>query len=136
MVVFIDTFPHKSPHNVAYHIRLLSSVYTAAVTERATTHYFAELKRIAKRSGRTFDELLKEQLSASVSVADNLTDSNNLESSQMIDSCSSDIPLPPKQTENSGGQTSDTVHKVDTGSFSPTFEAKDVNPPEVQRMVI
>ncbi|XP_056114876.1 zinc finger CCHC domain-containing protein 18-like [Rhinichthys klamathensis goyatoka] len=54
----------------------------------------------------------------------------------MTDS-SSDIPFPPKRTENSeGSRNSDTVHRVVTGSLSPTLEAKDVNPPEVQRMVV
>ncbi|KAK2861010.1 hypothetical protein Q7C36_005176 [Tachysurus vachellii] len=121
-----------SPHNVAYHIRLLSNVYTLAVTELATAHYFDELKRIAKLSGRTFDELVKEQLlSATVSVADNLTDS-----SKMTSPSSSDIPSPPNQTDYSGERNSDTVHRVVTGNFSPTLEAKDVNPTEVQRMVV
>ncbi|XP_043089317.1 zinc finger CCHC domain-containing protein 18-like [Puntigrus tetrazona] len=128
----------RSPHNVVYHIRLLSSVYASAVTEQTTTHYFAELKKIAKLSGRTFEELLKEQLlSTTAPTAENLNDSNDLESSQTTDPSSSDIPVPPKQAEcPEGGQSSDTVHRVITGSFSPTLEVNDVNPPQVQRMVV
>lgn len=131
-------YTFKSPHNVAYHIKLLSNVYTSAVTESATTRYFAELKRIAKLSGRTFDDLLKEQLLANTTdVADNPANANDFESSQMTGHSSSDIPLPTKQTEHSDERrNSDTVQKASTGSFSPTLETKDVNPPEVQRMII
>ncbi|XP_052445558.1 paraneoplastic antigen Ma1-like [Carassius gibelio] len=109
----------------------------SAVTENATHLYFAELKRIAKLSGRAFDDLLKEQLySSAATAADNLTYANDLESSQTTDS-SSDSPFPPKGAENSEGRRiSDKVHTVGTESFSPTLEAKDVNPPEVQRMVV
>lgn len=35
-----------------------------------------------------------------------------------------------------GGQNSDIVHKVVTGSLSPTLEAKDVNPSGSELMVI
>lgn len=131
-------YTFKSPHKVAYHIKLLSSIYTSAVTESATTYYFAELKRIAKLSGRTFNDLLKEQLLANVTdVAENPANVNDLESSQMTDYSSSDIPLPTKRTEHSdGNRNPDTVRRVSTGSFSPTLETKDVNPPEVQRMII
>ncbi len=95
-------YTFKSPHDVDYHVKLLSSIYTSAVTESATTHCFAELKRIAKLSGRTFDDLLKEQLLANATdVADNLADANDLESSQMADNPSSDIPFPTKRTEHS-----------------------------------
>ncbi|GAA6081702.1 zinc finger CCHC domain-containing protein 18-like [Tachysurus ichikawai] len=66
-----------------------------------------------------------------VSVADNLTDS-----SRMVNPSSSDIPFPPKQADYSGEHNSDTVHRVVTGNVSPTIEAKDVNPPEVQRIVV
>ncbi len=123
----------KSPHNVVYHTRLLSRVYASAVTEQATTHYFAELKIIAKLSFKTFEELLKEQLlSTTASAAESLIDANYLESSQINHPSLSDIPLPPKQAEYSeGGQHSDTAYCVINGSFSPPL-----NPPEVQRMVV
>ncbi|KAI5618057.1 hypothetical protein C0J50_22646 [Silurus asotus] len=125
-------YTFKSPHNVVYHVRLLSNVYMSAITEHATAHYFDELKRIAKLSGRTFDDLVKEQLlSATVSVDDNLTDSP-----QMINPSSSDIPFSPKQTDYPEKQNSDAVHSLVMGNFSPAFEVKDVNPPEVQRMVV
>ncbi len=140
LVILKPLLPYtfKSPHNVVYHMRLLSSLYVSAVTEQATTHYFAELKRIAKLSGKTFEELLKEQLlSTTASAAESLIDANHLESSQINHPSLSDIPLPPKQAKCSeGGQNSDTAHRVINGSFSPTLEANDVNPPEVQQMVV
>ncbi len=131
-------YTFKSPHDVDYHVKLLSSIYTSAVTESATTHCFAELKRIAKLSGRTFDDLLKEQLLANATdVADNPADANDLESSQMADNPSSDIPVPTKRTEHSDGKWNSGADKrVSMGSFSPTLETKDVNPPEVQKMII
>ncbi len=103
------------------------------------TEFFPSLHLfyVLKLSGKTFEELLKEQLlSTTASAAENLIDANDLESSQMNHPSSSDIPLPPKQAECSeGGQNSDTAHRVINGSFSPTLEANDVNPPDVQRMV-
>lgn len=107
------------------------------MTEHPTAHYIAELKRIAKFSGRTFEEILKEQfLSATASAAENLTDADYLESSQATNISSPDIALPPKQAEHSEGQNFDSVHHVRSDRFSPTLGVNDVNPPEVQRVVV
>lgn len=58
-------FIFESPHQAGlkYEIKALSSVYVPMVTSSATKGYIGELQRIAKLSGRSFADLLSEELS-------------------------------------------------------------------------
>lgn len=58
-------YEFRSPSNVIYHIKALSSEYVPTVADSATQSFIAELQRIAKLSGRSFEDVLQLQLARS-----------------------------------------------------------------------
>lgn len=58
LVTLEPMLPHtfRIPHNISYVITLSSSAYVPAATKQATACYFAELQKLARISGKTFEE--------------------------------------------------------------------------------
>lgn len=56
-------YSFESPSHIRYQIRALSSEYVPIVSGSATQKFLSELQKIAKLSGRSFEEILQEQLS-------------------------------------------------------------------------
>lgn len=58
-------YEFESPSNVTYFVKALSSEYVPTVADSATQSFIAELQRIAKLSGRSFEDVLQLQLARS-----------------------------------------------------------------------
>ena len=54
---------HGDPPPIAYEVKTLSSVYTTKIGGNVTKTYLANLKELAKRSGKNYGEVLKEMMS-------------------------------------------------------------------------
>ena len=57
------SYTDKDDPSLTYQIRALSSVYSCEESFGATTSYLSTLKTIAKQSGKSFNALLREELS-------------------------------------------------------------------------
>lgn len=56
-------YSYESPSEIIYLIKALTSEYVPTATVSATQSFLSELQNIAKLSGRSFEEILQEQLS-------------------------------------------------------------------------
>lgn len=56
-------YNYESPSHISYQLRALSSEYVPIASGSATKNFLSELQRIAKLSGRSFEEILQKQLS-------------------------------------------------------------------------
>lgn len=146
-------YSYKSPSQVTYQIRALSSEYVPIVTNSATQCYLSELQKIAKLSGRSFEEILQEQLSrCSKSVAVDTEPLSEPAGEPSIAEIQSEPAQPsvtepqvtyqtlPARTKEQGASSSSAT---ESRSFShtkvdetPRVAMSYVNPPEVQRMVV
>uniref|UniRef100_A0A8P4JWD8 Paraneoplastic antigen Ma-like C-terminal domain-containing protein n=1 Tax=Dicentrarchus labrax TaxID=13489 RepID=A0A8P4JWD8_DICLA len=57
------THEHKDNPDVKYHVQALASVYTTEIGCSVTKAYLDEIKKLAKLSGRGFEEVLKNMMS-------------------------------------------------------------------------
>lgn len=131
-------YTFRSSHNVSYVISLLSSAYLPAATKQATACYFAELQKLATISGKTFEELLQEQLSqATTSCAEIATDENEPKLSLGTGTPTHDPLTSFKEGKSAEGcQSPETVRSVVFEKKMSAFDVADVNPPEIQRVVV
>lgn len=146
-------YSYESPNQVTYQIRALSSEYVPIVTSSATQCYLSELQKIAKLSGRSFEEILQEQLSrCTESVA---VDTEPL-SEPVGEPFTTEIqsePAQPSVTEpqvtyqtfpaRTMERSASSSRATESKSFSqtkvddtPRVSVSYANPPEVQRMVV
>lgn len=146
-------YSYESPSQGTYQIRALLSEYVPIVTGSATQGYLSELQKIAKLSGRSFEEILQEQLSrCSKSVAVDTEPMSEPADEPSIAGIQSEpaqqsVTEPqvtyqafPARTMELGESSSSTT---ESKSFSqtkrdetPRVAMSYVNPPEVQRMVV
>lgn len=139
-------YSYESPSRATYRIRALSSEYVPIVTGSATQCFLSELQSIAKLSGRSFEEILKEQLSeCSKSVETEFTSEPASEPAvAVLQSPPAQLPAPEPQVSyqthseiTRQGETSLSSTPSHTkGDETPKGATNYVNPPEVQRMVV
>lgn len=130
-------FIFESPHqpNLKYEIKALSSIYVQTITSSATKGYMEELKRIAKLSGKYFEELLNEELSkCRKPVSQNKDDTEKTlqppNIAHAMPESQTNLPRVSPVQGNSEKHTDPAVVPVTKMPFS------NVNPPQVQRVVV
>ena len=142
--------PHcyESPSEVTYQIKALSAEYVPSATGSAVQSFLTELQNIAKLSGRSFEEILQEQLSE-CSKSASAEPINELE----IESFNTEIQKEQAQTPVTQPQVASPVKTREHGETSqratqarafsqskvneaPMTAVSYANPPEVQRMII
>lgn len=122
--------------NVSYCVRALASVYTAKVGEGVTKSYLAELKGLAKLSGKTYEEVLKEMISQICETTENTDEAPSVLHDSIVD----ETPIPQPQllsgpsrvSSDQGVSTPVPPLRVQ----KPSTVISDVNPPEVQKVVV
>lgn len=130
-------FIFESPHqpNLKYEIKALSSIYVQTVTSSATKGYMEELKRIAKLSGKSFEELLNEELSkCREPVSQNEDESGRTVQPPTITNVMPEIQTDfPRVSPAQGNRET-----LADAAFVPLtrIPVPNVNPPEVQRVVV
>lgn len=128
----------ESPSHISYRIRALSGEYVPIVSSSATQNFLSELQKIAKLSGRSFEEILQEQLSE-------CTKSTTVEQTPVCEVATTEVQSQPdpssfepqvmhqtpseKTAEQGGPPLSDTTSHAKGGTSY-------INPPGVQRMVV
>lgn len=129
-------FIFESPHqpNLKYEIKALSSIYVQTVTSSATKGYMEELKRIAKLSGKSFEELLNEELSkCKEPVSQNEDDCGRTQPPTLANAMPETQPDFTSVNPVQGNQETRT-----DATFVPLtrMPVPNLNPPEVQRVVV
>ncbi len=134
-------FTFESPHqaDLKYEVKALSSVYVPMVTSSATQGYLGELQRIAKLSGRSFADLLNEELSKCKDpVSLNNDETTRTAQRQLpvnaIPVIQTDFP----QVSAVQGNTLPLTDPSRDAAFIPLprMSVPNLNPPEVQRVVV
>ena len=142
-------YSYESTSHVTYQIRALSSEYVPIVTGSATQCFLTELHKIAKLSGRSFGEILQEQLSQcskSVPVDTEPLSEPASEPSVVVPQSQPAQPLVtepqvtyqahPEKTVEPGATSLSATFSHTEGDETPKDAMGYVNPPEVQRMVV
>lgn len=130
-------YNHISNSGVNYRIQSLASVYTRCVGNDTTKSYLTELKNLAKMSGRGFADVLKDMMSQ---IAESIKEPEHDQSEQI------DLPESPLAEFQSsavepsvdGAQQSNQSNRTarNPAHSASTIPAPDLNPPEVQRVVV
>lgn len=121
---------YKSPSNVTYCIKALSSEYVPTVADSATQSFIAELKRIAKLSGRSFEDVLQLQLTRSPAL-NQPPATRPPETSPVKTTVPTTAPAEmskPATVIEEHSQTKENEEPITTVSFA--------NPAEVQRVIV
>lgn len=132
-------YSYESSSHVNYQIRALSSEYVPIVSGSATKNFLSELQKIAKLSGRSFEEILQEQLAE-------CTKSANDESEPVHEPAAAVDRSQPAQSAAFEPQVTHLTHPeritelggtpLSNKTSHPEGATSYVNPPEVQRMVV
>ncbi len=134
-------FTFESPHqaDLKYEVKALSSVYVPMVASSATQGYLGELQRIAKLSGRSFADLLNEELSKCKDpVSLNNDETTRTAQRQLpvnaIPVIQTDFP----QVSAVQGNTLPLTDPSRDAAFIPLprMSVPNLNPPEVQSVVV
>lgn len=136
----------KANTDVTYHIRALANVYTPVASKTATQTYLSELKDIAKRTGKDFAAVLREELSLIGETVDldhsELQDEDAELSSpdtpeqHAPENAAQVGPLPsmaPQQHVQHHWSPPLTPSKEKT---QPALKLSDVNPPDIQKVIV
>lgn len=146
----LPSLPHrlnsKTQTDVTYHIRALTSVYTPVASKTATQTYLSELKDIAKQTGKDFAAVLREELSViseTVDLDHSETQSEDVEQNSPDtpeqygpETAAQVSPLPstaPEQHVQHHWSPPPTSSKEKT---QPALKLSDVNPPELQKVIV
>ena len=129
----------KSDSNVVYNVEALSSVYTSKLGSSATKTYLTELKELAKLSGKDYEAVLREMMMHIGSDVESMQSAK--EPSPLV---LSEFPVESPQPtspfsgppQNDSGENSAMSAPVVDQRRVPSLSASDVNPPEVQKVVV
>lgn len=145
------TYEVEGKPGVKYHVRALSSVYTAKVGGSATKSYLDEIKQVAKLSGKSFEEVLKSMMTEiSEIIGSSETDDECMLSSMQVDDPNRENQLHPslETSEIARQQFSEDppqVGLIQGGAEphlpvdfkkSPFSAANSFNPPEIQKVIV
>lgn len=125
------SFTHVTSTGETCLIQSLSKIYTTDIGSSKTKNYLADLKNVAKLSGKDYAEVLQEMMAqisgtiAELPAKDEPSDEDtvNIEPHKMA-STSSSIPDPPQSARPKGRPS------------SINLSASDLNPPAVHRYVV
>lgn len=145
------TYELKGKPSAEYQVKALASVYTARVGSGVTRNYLGEIKQLAKLSGKDFEEVLKSMMSeiseiievsdteveyeSSPRLMENPIRPNQLEPTVDISETLRQqlLTSPPQVDSAQGGAEPHLLFNLKEG---PLSTAKDLNPPEVQKVIV
>ncbi|XP_048064779.1 uncharacterized protein LOC125279312 [Megalobrama amblycephala] len=105
-----------SDADVIFTVRALSSVYSPVVKDDATKGYLAELKAIANATGKSFEEVLQEELVKMRSVG---PPTEHLPSCNVADSQTQGLSTASSVNDRGSPATSQRMGESRDGTFSP-----------------
>lgn len=136
-------FDYVSESGVCSKIQSLASVYTQSVGNNTTESYLIDLQNLAKKSGRDYAEVLKDMISQIndsikeivLEPAKPINSSDNAPASPLAE------PQPSVVEPNMRGAQENATNLTFNPPSSPAqsipaISAHDLNPPEVQRVVV
>lgn len=134
--------PYVSDSGSSYQIQSLADVYAKSVGNSTTKSYLTELKNLAKMSGRDYGGVLKDMMSQIhesikelVDISEQTDVTDNLPESPLVEPQPSAIDSNTKETQQKPGNPPRAVLSSSAHSL-PSISAHNLNPPEVQRMVV
>lgn len=131
----------KDNPDVKYYVQALASVYTTKIGCSVTKAYLDEIKKLAKLSGRGFEEVLKDMMSEiSETIETDGSGDNEFGARQLNTSLDTFEPphpqlLPDSSRErliHSGAEPSPPAHV----KRSLSVVESDLNPPEIQKVIV
>lgn len=125
-------YEFKSPSNVIYYIKALSSEYVPTVADSATQSFIAELQRIAKLSGRSFEDVLQLQLARSPALKQPPS-TQPQETSPVKTPVPAQTPMPAEAPEQATEVKEQGQMK---GNEAPVATVSFASPAEVQRVIV
>ncbi|XP_043096915.1 zinc finger CCHC domain-containing protein 18-like [Puntigrus tetrazona] len=128
---------------VLYEVKTLSSTYATKVGSNATKTYLAELKRLAKMSGKDYSEVLKEmmsQIGEDVEALQHMAEGSSptrVETTVLSPPAQEEPQLHTSFSDDTPSNNVATDHVTLTNAKrAPSFSLSDVNPPDVQKVVV
>ncbi|RXN14872.1 zinc finger CCHC domain-containing 12-like protein [Labeo rohita] len=138
----LHQFHARTQANTTYLIRTLASAYTPVVSKSVTQTYLSELKELAKLTARDLATILKEELSIISEAVDldnpmkssspNTQEHNITEATAQVSPPSSTVQEPFVQPERNWSPPLVSSER----KTQPALKLSDVNPPEVQRVIV
>lgn len=107
-----------SDADVIFTVRALSSVYTLVVKENSTEGYLAQLKAIANATGKSFEEVLQEELLKMRSVG---STTEQLPSGHVADPQTQGLSTASSFNDSGSPVTSQRMGESRDGTFSPNI---------------
>lgn len=129
----------KGNENAVYSVEALSSVYTSKLGSSATKTYLTELKELAKLSGKDYEAVLREMMMQISSDVESMQSADELSplglSETSVESPQPTSPLSGTPQNDSGKNGASSAPVLDERRV-PSLSVSDVNPPEVQKVVV
>lgn len=129
----------KGDPNVVYNVEALSGIYASKLGSSATKTYLTELKELAKLSGEDYKTVLREMMMQISSDVESLQHADEL-SPLALSETPVESPQPtgpfPGPPQNDSDENRVTSAPVFDERRVPSLSASDVNPPEVQKVVV
>ncbi|XP_054869381.1 uncharacterized protein LOC129349608 [Amphiprion ocellaris] len=128
---------------VVYEVKTLGSMYATKVGSNVTKTYLAELKQLAKMSGKDYGEVLKEMMSQIGEDVEAMQ--HTTEESSPADVETTVLSPPAHKEQQSHTSISDvtpsnngaTDHvSLTNGTRAPSLSVSDLNPPDIQKVVV
>lgn len=119
-----------SASGASYKIQSLASAYTQFIGNDKTKTYLTDIKYLAKMSGRDFADVLKDMMSQ---ISESIVEPENDQSEPI------NLPENPPQSSSCNPETPAITHarsQLNQAQAVPIMSAHDLNPPEVQRVVV
>lgn len=129
----------KGDPSVVYNVQTLSSVYTSRLGSSATKTYLTELKELAKLSGKGYEAVLREMMMQISSDVENMQPADEPSPLALSESpVESPQPTSPFSglPQNGNDVTVTMSAPVIDERRVPSLSVSDVNPPEVQKVVV
>ena len=128
---------------VVYEVKTLSSVYATKVGSNVTKTYLAELKQLAKMSGKDYCVVLKEMMSQIGEDVETMQPTTEESSPTHVETTVVSPPTHQEQqsytsfpdaTPSSNGATDHVP--LTNGKRAPSLSVSDLNPPDIQKVVV
>ena len=127
---------------IVYEGKTLSSVYATNIGSNVTKTYLAELKELAKLSGKDYGEVLKEMMSQIGEDVEAMRPTVGESSPTHVETTVLSPPAPKEQqprtsfsdvTPSNDGATDHVP--LTSGSRAPSLSISDMNPPDIQNHI-
>lgn len=128
---------------IVYEVKTLSSAYATKVGSNVTKTYLAELKELAKLSGKDYGEVLKEMMSHIGEDVEAMRPTTEESSPTQVETTVVSPPAPEEQqchtspsdvTPSNSGVTDHVP--LTNGRRAPSLSVSGLNPPDIQKVVV